>query len=245
MFGGVLGGLAIYLNFNVNIMRLLIVILALCTQVWPCIVMYLIVWMVIPAAKSPRQRLEMYGAPVTVSTVGQAVLSSRTTPPPYNPSYNSANSGTNSGTADFFNLILTIFAKIVIGIIGLCGFAIAATALCFLVIVIVGWVMMAVSGDITILNGLDLEPQLLPTLKVWGVITACLTALIPAIAVIWAACTFIFKVRGASAAWWITALILEIIFITATGVIWNYINSYECIAAITIPATSIASSALC
>lgn len=81
VFGGVLAGLGQYLNWDVTILRVLVVILALATKLIPCIILYLIAWLVIPPARTSRQILEMQGQPVNLSTVGHNVIDSATPPP--------------------------------------------------------------------------------------------------------------------------------------------------------------------
>lgn len=49
IFGGVCGGLAEYFDFDVTIIRLIFVLLAL--SAYPIILIYLIMWIVIPESK--------------------------------------------------------------------------------------------------------------------------------------------------------------------------------------------------
>lgn len=84
VFGGVLAGLAQYLGWDVTVLRVLVVVLALSVirfdLFWPFILVYMILWMVIPSAKTPRQILEMRGEPVTIDNVGQTVIDSSVPP---------------------------------------------------------------------------------------------------------------------------------------------------------------------
>lgn len=106
VFGGVFGGLGYFLGWNANIMRLFYVIIALCTEVWPLTIIYLICWMIIPMARTPKQILEMRGEPLNLSSVGQAVMETTATPPPYRDDTN------------FFTTIFNIIGKSLMALLG-------------------------------------------------------------------------------------------------------------------------------
>lgn len=73
MLGGVASGLACYLGLNVMWIRIAILILALCSFGTVAVV-YLLCWLLIPAAETPAQRLEMQGEPVTISNLRDEIL---------------------------------------------------------------------------------------------------------------------------------------------------------------------------
>ena len=50
MLGGVAGGLGEYFNLDPTIVRLLFVLLALVTAVFPMLLVYLILWIIMPRA---------------------------------------------------------------------------------------------------------------------------------------------------------------------------------------------------
>jgi len=52
ILGGICGGLADYLDADVNIIRLLFVGLTLITVVMPMVIFYLIAWIIVPLEKS-------------------------------------------------------------------------------------------------------------------------------------------------------------------------------------------------
>lgn len=105
ILGGVLGGLAAYLGWNANIMRILLIILAIATRVWPLFIAYLIAWMIIPQARTPRQILEMQGEPVNIDNVGRVVTDRD---PAATPKH-------KSSLTTFFEVI----GKIILAVIGL------------------------------------------------------------------------------------------------------------------------------
>jgi len=76
VLGGVTGGIAKYLNWNAGVMRVLLVVLALTTYVMPVLLCYMIAWMVIPLANTPRKKLEMEGREVTFDSVAQSLRDS-------------------------------------------------------------------------------------------------------------------------------------------------------------------------
>ncbi len=71
IFGGVCAGLAAYFSINPLWIRILFVILVLAGSfgIW----LYLILWLVLPEALTTAQKLEMRGAPVTITNIKQAV----------------------------------------------------------------------------------------------------------------------------------------------------------------------------
>ena len=54
--------------WDVTVMRILAVVLTVCTYFWPCVIIYLLAWMIIPVARTPREILEMQGQPVRSTT---------------------------------------------------------------------------------------------------------------------------------------------------------------------------------
>lgn len=112
VLGGVFGGLAAYLGWNANVMRILFIILlfALLSHHFGLLILaYLIAWMIIPEARTPRQILEMNGEAINVGNLGRTVINeSGVVPPPVNQSSDS-------------NFLATFFSFIGKGIVGLIG----------------------------------------------------------------------------------------------------------------------------
>lgn len=89
MLGGVCSGLSVYFNLDVVIFRILFVIPLLFGgffMLWnnpfwfhnmlpsingTTLLLYIILWIVIPQAKTPRQKLEMAGDPITVDSISR------------------------------------------------------------------------------------------------------------------------------------------------------------------------------
>ena len=71
IFGGVCSGLAAYLNMDALIMRIIFVILALPGGFG--VILYLVLWIVLPEARTTAQKLEMRGDPVNIENIKESV----------------------------------------------------------------------------------------------------------------------------------------------------------------------------
>lgn len=68
IFGGVCGGLGAYLNIDPVILRIILVVLFFAFGVG--LLVYIIMWIVVPEARTTAQKLEMRGDPVNASNIG-------------------------------------------------------------------------------------------------------------------------------------------------------------------------------
>lgn len=208
VFGGVIAGLSLYLGWNVSIMRLLLVIFTLFTYVWPMIILYLLAWMIIPAARTPRQILEMTGQPVTVGSVGQTILGSPAPTGYY----------TGPSTASF----ASILGKICLGMLGFIGACVALGAIIMLITAIAALILYCGWGEASLINSLSLADNTEFTLlSCISVICIAIAILIPSLAAVWAGCNALFNVRGISRAAAIAIVIFEILLIIASIVMVN------------------------
>lgn len=71
VLGGVCSGISAYLSIDVVWVRIIFVILALVA--FSGVLVYLLLWIVIPPALTTAQKLEMRGEPVTINNIGRAV----------------------------------------------------------------------------------------------------------------------------------------------------------------------------
>jgi len=71
MLGGVCAGMGAYWNLDPWLVRLIFVILALAGGIG--IITYLILWVVLPEAKSTAQKIEMKGEPVNIHNIKESV----------------------------------------------------------------------------------------------------------------------------------------------------------------------------
>lgn len=206
VFGGVFGGLATYLGWNANIMRILYLALALVTYFWPLTIIYLILWMIIPAAVTPRQRLEMNGTPVNVETVGRAVTDT-VTPPPYME---------NEGGSSFFSTLFNVLGKILMGIFALLVGSLAFAALVCGLALFVGIIGLMCFESTSILTGFNLLPSAVGWSVLASLVLACLFVAITGFSLVYGASSVIFHTKPMSSRTILTIVIIAaVLLITA------------------------------
>lgn len=72
MLGGVISGIAAYLNWDVTLLRLLLFVILICGY-GTLIPVYIICWLIIPEARTAAEKLNMRGEAVTVENIGKTV----------------------------------------------------------------------------------------------------------------------------------------------------------------------------
>ncbi len=72
ILGGVLGGLALYLNWDPTLLRLVLVVV-LIAGYGTVVPIYLICWLIIPKATTAADKLNMHGKPITMENIGKMV----------------------------------------------------------------------------------------------------------------------------------------------------------------------------
>lgn len=201
MFGGVFGGLATFLGWNANIMRLLYVVLTVCTYFWPLVVAYLLAWMIIPAAVTRRQRLQMMGRPVNVESVGQSVMEDSNMCGIGDPDGAVDGAG---GWAEAFGII----GKIVMATVGIIGALIIIG--CSVAVMVFGAAVVAYA---VIGSGVMLATMGMNIYLASSVLMFVLFGLLLGISLVWLAATVVFRARGAGKALTVTAIVLMLLFL--------------------------------
>lgn len=215
VLGGVLGGIATYFGWNANILRLLYVlftILFIPINFVPPVLAYLVAWMIIPAANTPRRVLEQQGNPVTIDNIGQNILSS--VPPPYP-------DDTNQSIGQFINMIMTNIRKFAMTIIGLAGLVGSFVATGFFIYFLVALIAYTFFGDVTLLHPVTYRINnhigtFIPYVACLSYMMFSLCFIIPALALAWLAASSLFNYKGASKSTILIALAFETIFIVTT-----------------------------
>ncbi len=215
VFGGVIGGIATYLGWNANIMRILYVILALSLAsiftIWPFVIVYLVAWMIIPPARTPRQILQMKGRPVNIDTVGRAVMEdAEVTPPPY------------SEQQSFFSSFFSVLGKCVMGFIG--GVSTLSAILSALVFIAMCVFLITYSFGGALNPALWAEfstnvPFHMSILLLAGITTASLLCVILFTVIAWGSFAMVFNGRGPAKATLVTLAIAGIMLFIATVVL--------------------------
>lgn len=95
MFGGVCSGIGAYFGWDVLAVRIIMVILLFATQ-FLIVPLYLLAWLLFPAAKTAEEKLRMQGKPITVENIGKTVAAEADS------STKSENRGCLAGFLDFF-----------------------------------------------------------------------------------------------------------------------------------------------
>lgn len=99
MLGGVCAGLAKYLGIDVTIVRLITILLFFLSASTVAII-YIILWIVVPEARTPLQRMKMMGEETSVENIGKTVTGN----------YQGSDSGNISGQKGNNGVLSTIFS---------------------------------------------------------------------------------------------------------------------------------------
>jgi len=70
ILGGVCSGIAVYFDIEPVLIRIVAFLLVLCNGIG--IPVYILLWIIVPAAETKAQKLEMHGSPLTVSAIEQS-----------------------------------------------------------------------------------------------------------------------------------------------------------------------------
>lgn len=112
VLGGVCAGLAWYLGIDVVWVRIIMVALAFLSGS-TMVLIYIILWIVIPAARSPYERMQMMGIPSSMRNVGKVVTGEYSpTNPPCEPG---RTPDTVSSVGKVVGMIFTILGLMIVG----------------------------------------------------------------------------------------------------------------------------------
>lgn len=190
VLGGVFGGLSIRFGVSALPMRLIAIILMFSLGFFPIFLIYCIAWAIIPLADTPEKILEQKGVPVTVSNIGKVV----------------AGQG-RIQTSGGGNTFLRVLGALSMGFLGLIAFFVGMLMFIMIVVIFVAMIGANFNTELPFIKWIP------AAWEIPGYIAVCLSVLIPCIAVIWAACSVLFKVKGAGKAVWLSAIIVETVSI--------------------------------
>lgn len=208
VLGGVLGGLALRFGVSVLPLRIIMVLLMFPVGFFPLFLAYCAAWAIIPLANTPERVLEQQGRPVTVANVGE-VLSAQAARPVRQ----------DAGTS-----VMRVLGALLMGFLALIAGVVGVSILIAIFALLAG--LFAVSFGTAVPFGIFDMAELSPlvgsgnfSLAFLSAVCICLALLIPCIALIWAACSVLFKVKGATRTVWIIALVVETIAILFPAIV--------------------------
>ena len=222
ILGGVLSGFATFMDWDVTILRILFVVLAIVTYAWPLTVAYLVAWMIIPPANTPRRVLEMRGEEVTVNSIGQTILSTAT-PPPYHGVNNIKDSLMEVRNSNIIGRVISFVCKCIMGFIGIAGALGAIVATVFTLLFLVALIAATGFDSFAIISWFTHgTTSIIAALAFLG-LSMCF--ILPCIALAWLGAAVVFNAHGAAKTTVFLSLALETIFIVATVVLFIYMNT--------------------
>lgn len=189
--GGVAAGLAAYLDWDVTLVRILLIILTFFTSGFP-FVAYIIIWMITPEAVTAAQKLDMQGKDATIENIKAYMESNE---------FKERTEQIGGKFIEFGRILFKGIFLVVSVIAALIGVAIIIALLFVIVVLIVGAQDMFLFGD--------MDPAITSTYGSITVILALVVVLLPIIALVVMATRLIRSQKKAkSSLWGWTLLIL-------------------------------------
>ncbi len=214
VFGGVLAGLGQYLGWDVTVLRILVVVATLSLSglhlFWPVVLAYLICWMVIPPARTPRQILEMRGEPVTVDNVGQTVIDN-TVPP-------AAPVPEGGSVSNAINNVFLVIGRVILVILGIIGGLVGFTTAIVALVIVAGVMCLYFASNDTLLSAFNVSLGS-PYLEGWGLALMLFAIALPALCLCRAGIATLFKAPGMSMTAIVSMFVLEVLLIVGACVL--------------------------
>ena len=203
MIGGLCSGIAAYFNIEVNLVRIITVILIFLTQIW-LIPIYLVAWMFVPEARTAEEKLEMQGKPITVENIGKTVSAG----------IESIKNNNKGCIGSFLDFIAAVFKVGVVGLGCLVGLPLIF-ALIIVIIVLFATIFGVGTGLLGTLVPWTNNTPLMIEHPALATITFCLIIGIPLVALVYTIVAYLLKIKPVhkSVKWagliaWIAAIVL-------------------------------------
>ena len=243
VLGGVAGGIAAYMGWDVTAVRLAMIILLFIPYA-PIIILYLILWLVMPLARTAADKLMMRGQSVTLENIGKTVTDG------FEKVSNNVNDYMSSDKPRSF---LQKLADLFVGVVGfiLKFLAILIGIILLPPLLLVAFILVVVTFAL-IAGGTGFLYQLSPfganliagapiSLAIMGCIGFILLIGIPIFALVYAICMQLFKAKPLpnTAKWtllilWLVSVVLCVIYFYQTGINgwstlpwYNFFNIYN------------------
>ena len=227
VLGGVAGGIAAYMGWDVTAVRLAMIILLFIPYA-PIIILYLILWLVMPLARTAADKLMMRGQSVTLENIGKTVTDG------FEKVSNNVNDYMSSDKPRSF---LQKLADLFVGVVGfiLKFLAILIGIILLPPLLLVAFILVVVTFAL-IAGGTGFLYQLSPfganliagapiSLAIMGCIGFILLIGIPIFALVYAICMQLFKAKPLpnTAKWtllilWLVSVVLCVIYFYQTGI---------------------------
>lgn len=134
LLGGVCAGLAAYMHIDVTIVRIVTVLLFFLSATTVAIA-YIILWIVVPEANTPLQRMQMMGEDPTMENIGKTVTENFQGEDKTKASGN----GSDSGVRKFITGAFSIFVKCIVILCFIIGFPVLLAILLVLLACIIAF----------------------------------------------------------------------------------------------------------
>lgn len=213
VIGGVCSGLSHRLDIDPVWLRLLFVVILFAGG--SGILIYIILWIVLPKAETPAQKVEMRGEPVNVSTISKEAASTQPAKP-------------ESALSRIFGLLGSVILMVLKFFAYAAGAFVAFIGLIILFALVVALLAVLGVGGITIPIFIS-DYFLSPTQQFWSMIALFLVIGIPIIMLVYAAVKMLFKVKYSNRllnmsalALWITGIIIALLVGTNIGREFGY-----------------------
>ena len=222
ILGGVVSGLAAYLNWDVTLLRLLFFVVLICGY-GTLIPVYIVCWLIIPEARTAAEKLSMRGEAVTVENIGKTVTNG------FEKVANGVNDYMNSDkprtllqrVGDVLVMVAGLFLKVCLVIFAIiCSpvlfvFGVVFVALLFAAIAV------AIGGGAALFSLFPMADIVLPTSPLSAIvmyIAGILLVGIPLISLVWAILSQLFKWQPMATGLKWTLLILWIVSAAVFGI---------------------------
>ncbi|MDR1257853.1 MAG: PspC domain-containing protein [Tannerellaceae bacterium] len=227
ILGGVCGGIAAYMGWDPTPIRLLLFLFMFLYGV--IIPVYLILWLVVPMAKTATERLQMRGESITVENIGKTVTDGFERVSSNVRDY--VNSGKPRSTfqkiGDGIVDIIGVLLKVAVILLGIVLLPVFLVLLFVFVVVIIALIAGSVGGGFGLLYSLipSTEWHLLHTYPewMWIIVSICTILLIaiPVIAILYSICSVIFKFKPLPQVWRISMIVIWILALAANIFIFS------------------------
>lgn len=221
IIGGVASGIAAYMGWDATAVRLLMIISLFIPFLNWMVVLYLVLWLVMPLAKTAADRLVMRGKSVTLETIGQTVTSGFEKVSSNVNDYISSDKPRSffQKLADLFVTVFGFLLKFLVILVAIILFP----PLLIVVFVLIVVTMALIGGGAGFLYhlspfGMDLYNGAPTYMVIIGCVGTILLIGIPAIALLYGICGPLFKLKPLPVAARWTLLILWIVALIICGI---------------------------